>query len=182
MERGVFRGNLDEKQRAVFQQVLEGKKGREIAQSLQISPTEVEKIVRRTCHQLGVTSRMDAARKMAAHYRWTTQSRLNEVDRRSGPARQFAGVRRHNGATVGKAANEAKTDVSCLQDISSFNAMRPDRFEIWGRFLDLFGTEANEVANGHFKRILLIALLVVGSTMALSALVSAMQGFDVLMS
>lgn len=182
MERGMFRGNLDEKQCAIFQQVLVGKKGREIALHLQISPTEVEKIVRRTCRQLGVKSRMEAARAMSAHYRWKTQARLNEVDRRSGPGRQFAVVRRHTGAKIGKAANESKSDISCLQDIGSFNAVGRERLDVWGRLLDLFGTEASEIANGYSKRILLIALLIVSSTLALSALVSAMQGFDVLMS
>ena len=182
MERGVFRGNLDEEQCAVFQQIHDGKTGREIAQSLQISPTDVEKIVRRTCRQLGVTSRMHAARTMAAHYRWEAQPRLNEIDRRSGPAGQFAGERSHAAATDRKTAKKQLNDIPCLQDVGSFEAIEPIRTDIWSNLLDLFSIQTVKAASDHGRRLILIAILVVGSTLALSALVSAMQGFDRLVS
>jgi DNA-binding CsgD family transcriptional regulator len=182
MERGVFRGKLDEEQCVVFQQILDGKTGREIAQSLQINPIDIEKIVRRTCRQLGVTSRMKAARTMAAHYRWETQPRLNEIDQRSGPGWQFAGERSHTTAIDRKTAKKQFNDISSLQDVGSHEAMRPSRNDVWGKFLDLFIIQSNKLASGHGRRLILIAIIVVGSTLALSALVSAMQGFDRLVS
>jgi DNA-binding CsgD family transcriptional regulator len=182
MERGVFRGNLDAEQCAVFQQILNGKTSREIAQNLQISPKDIEKIVRRTCRQLGVTGRMHAACIMAAHFRWETHPRHNETDRRSRLAGQFAGERSHAAVTDRKTARNQLNDTFYLQDVGIFEAKDPIQSSIWRKWLDFFCTKSDKLASGHGRRLMLIALLVVSSTLALSALVSAMQGFDKLMS
>lgn len=182
MERGVFRGNLEEKQCAVFQQVLEGKKSREIAQILQISTKEVEQTVRRTCNQLGVSNRMDAARAMAAHYGWTQHTRPNEGNRRSRPDCESTPEHPHTIGKGGATSSTQRDDIPHVQDVGGFEPMRSGRTAALGKSLSLFGLQSSETSLGHTRRILLIVVLIVGSTLALSALISAMQGFDKLVS
>jgi DNA-binding CsgD family transcriptional regulator len=182
MERGVFRGHLEEKQCAVFQQVLSGKKSREIAQTLQMSTKEVEQIVRRTCNQLGARTRIDAARAMAAHYRWTANPHLSESDRRSMPDSDSPVVRAKGVAKDGKTGSVQRNDLPYLLNDRSFSFVRSGRIDSLGSLLNFFGLEPNENSSGHGRRILLILALIVGSTLALSALISAMQGLNTLTS
>jgi DNA-binding CsgD family transcriptional regulator len=182
MERGVFRGNLEEKQCAVFRHVLDGKKGREIAQALQISTKEVEQIVRRTCNQLGARSRMDAARAMAAHYRWTASPQLNDGNRRSITDSESA-VARPDGVTKkAQASSTQQNRTPYLQNVGSFTPLRAGNADSLGKYVTLFRLDENQNSSGHGRRILLIMILVVGSTLALSVLISAMQGFNNLVS
>lgn len=167
MERGVFRGSLEEQQCAVFQQVLDGKTSREIAQILQISTKDVERIVRKTCQQLGVTNRKDAARAMAAHYRWNTKHCVDRASPRSDPGRLHPAQR---------------NDVSCINDAGSFNATHSHQTVKAKQLSDLFGLESSGWASSSFRRVLLLTILVLGSSLALSALISAMQGFETLVS
>jgi DNA-binding CsgD family transcriptional regulator len=178
MERGVFRGNLEEKQCAVFQQVLEGKRSREIAEFLQISTKEVEQIVRRTCNQLGTRSRMDAARAMAAHYRWTEHPQLEECDQRSMANSQSAVARTRGAAKDGKTASAQRNDINYLQDVGSLAPSRSGRNDTFEKHFNFIGLQSIINSSSHGRRMLLILVLVVGSTLALSVLISAMQGLN----
>jgi DNA-binding CsgD family transcriptional regulator len=167
MERGVFRGSLEEKQCAVFKQVLDGKHSREIAQILQISVKDVDGIIRKTCQQLGAKNRKDAARAMAAHYRWNTQHNVSHQIPR---------------ASSGVVSVDRNNDGRGLHDVGSLNADQRVKMTNSIDLPELFGALLNAVTSSYFKRTLLFVVLVVGSSIALGALVSAMQGFNMLVS
>jgi DNA-binding CsgD family transcriptional regulator len=182
MERGVFRGNLEEQQCAVFQRVLDGKRSSEIAQILQISTKDVEQTVRRTCRQLGVSNRMDAARAMAEHYKWTKHPRLNEGNRRSRPESESAREHRYTAANDRTTTNTQRNEIFHLQDGGNLGLASPSKTDNLDKKLGLSNFQSSLASSVYSRRILLMVILIVSSTLALSALISAMQGFDTLAS
>lgn len=178
MERGVFRGHLDDEQRIVFAHVLDGKSGREIAAALQMTPGRVEHIVRKTCRQLGADGRKDAARIIA-----------NQSDNRHHTSRdslsRIAASINHNGADFSGVATKAVPTASDRQingayvrDVGGNASSQVDTVNILDEIAGMFGRLKPFDAVPLEQRILLIAFVVLCSTIALSALVSTLQGFD----
>jgi DNA-binding CsgD family transcriptional regulator len=182
MERGIFRGALDENQRRIFEHVLAGRTGREIATALGMQPAMVERIVRKTCRQLGSDGRRHAAQIIASHYGQT--SHPMPTARRPSPARvnhygsDFAGI----GAGTAQTEREHSERSLYVQDVGSQKPFEAQATDLFDEITGFSGVEKSIEAFPYPKRILLIILVVIGSTLALSALVPVMQGFDKLMT
>lgn len=181
MNRGIFRGELDGDQRAIFAQILNGKTGRQIAADLGVTSARVEGIVRKTCRQLDAPNRRDAARMIGSHYGWISNHPIPfaRVDHRYG---------HHDGA--GDQFPAAKTVPTEREQYRRSGYDRDvgnqvlDKDEVTDVYSEVAGRSSISklvAASSTTQRVLLIALLIASSTLALSALVSAMQGFDVLM-
>lgn len=182
LERGIFRGLLDDEQRAIFAQILNGRTGREIAADLGITPARIEGVVRRTCRQLDAKGRRGAALIIANHYGWKTGQPTA-----TGSGKIAMGSNRSDADTVYHAAKMVQTEREhpsgsvYVRDVGS-RVFEKDKYsdafdETAGRFSIL----KILAASPNMQRVLLMALLIASSALALGALVSAMQGLDVLM-
>ena len=181
MERGIFRGQLDDERRAIFIQILNRKTGREASAELGITPKRLESIVRNTCRQLDARSRYEAAFIMANHYgRKVGQSGGVGNDKSTVGSSRFGTGIFYNPAKTAQTEHEHLSSSVYVRDVGNrvFEENKiSDAFnEITGRFSVLRILAASSIV----QRVSLLALLIASSALALSALVSAMQGFDVL--
>lgn len=181
MESRIFRGELDDEQRAVFAHILNGKKGRDIAASLGTTQPRVEAIVRKTCRQLDASSRNEAARIIANHYGWKQIPAITLAYSSS------SGANGHYGAKIGHlAATMAQTErehQSCSGYVRDVGNQAPDKGKDPGAYNEVAGRFSFSkimAASSTMQRLLLTALLIASCALALGTLVSAMQGFDTL--
>jgi hypothetical protein len=182
MQRGVFRGILDEQQRAIFRQIWEGKSSRAAAAAIGTSPEEFERIVRRTCQQLGTRSRREAALIIATHNCWGPPAIAGQRPHSS----QHIG---HFGANIGQLSTrmdeterEQPNRSSYVRDADNDHPAGTEAAGTFDESVRLLDRSKIFDAPVYVQRILLLVLIIIGSALTLSALVSAMQGFDRLMS
>ncbi|WP_353218021.1 hypothetical protein [Sandarakinorhabdus sp.] len=172
----VFRGVLDDQQLAVFKQIAAYKTGSEAAAALRIKPAEVERVVRRTCGQLGVTRRRDAAAIIARHYGW--------------PEHGTPGQRFHqNGANCAKMASEPAPALreesekySYGKNVGSFHATQEQNMDKSSNLASL--KIALSKASAMDLSIILrrSAILLISMMLALGAIASLLQGYDAIIS
>lgn len=181
MESGVFRGELDDEQRAIFAQILHGKTGRDIAAVLGATPTRVEAIIRKTCRQLDAPNRQEAARIIACHYGWkqippilSAHSNLSRDRGRYGTEND------HVSAKMAQTEREHHARSGYVRDVGNQALDKDDGSGVYNEVAGRISVSKIVAASPTMQRVLLMALLMASSALALSALVSAMQGFDTL--
>jgi hypothetical protein len=182
MLRGVFRGNLNDEQCSIFKLIWNGKTGCEVAAALAMDPAHVERIVRRTCRQIGAAGRHDAARMIGSHFDWKRSVPIPAAARKADIINHFGTEQRRFTTETVQNPREIPARSAYVQDVGRHQSSQDDEPDILSEIAVLFKIPKILNASVHVQRILLIATLVVSSTLALSALVSAMQGFEVLMS
>lgn len=182
MERGVFRGSLDDEQRIVFSHVLNGKSGREIAAILGVEPPHVERVVRKTIRQLGTQNRLQAAIVIANHCNLS-------IDRQTPASSRQSSVINHNGSDSGgisaksvRTGSAHSSDGRYVRDVDSNGFAEPGAGNILGEIARFFSSAKSNSSLDYLGRILLVAIIVLCSTLALSALVATMQGFNKLIN
>lgn len=179
MGRGVFRGELDEEQRAIFALMVAGKTRREIALSLGAAPDRVEAVIRRTCRQLDTTSRLDAVRMIASHYGWTPVPPPQSDSSRSHKPRSRNATDDHQFASnMVQAQREQTARSSYVRNVGNEVREGDDNTGVYGEVMGRITNSKIVAASSTTQRVLLIALLITSSALALSALISVMQGFD----
>lgn len=182
MYRGIFRGDLDDEQRAVFALILGGKTGREIAANLGVAPSRIEGIVRKTCRQLDTSSRHDAARIVARHLDWKTSPPPAVVRANDDRQSDHFGTGSHDLATkmvLTKREHSARSEY--VRDAGNQAPTQGKHAGAYNEIAERFSISKLLAASPLMRCVLLIAVLIASFSLALSALVSAMQGFDVLM-
>ncbi|WP_426164685.1 hypothetical protein [Sandarakinorhabdus sp. DWP1-3-1] len=182
MERGIFRGELDQEQRTIFAQILDGKTGREIAASLGTTPCRVERIVRNTRRQLDASSRHDAARIIARHLDWKTGPAVPFVGCDDGRQSHQYGKDSHRSAAKTVQTEREQSPFSGY--VSDAGNPIVDQGNNTGAYSEIArGLDISEflTASPVTRRLLLMAVLVASSSLTLGALISALQGLDMLM-
>lgn len=175
----IFRGGLTDEQLRVFRQVLDGRTGRQIAETLNCTPEHVERLIARTCRQLQVSRRRDAGRVIAVHHGWdlpTAQLGPQAV------AEQHVVKWRQN--TKG-----AETDRTERERIRRpvYRTSTGNRTSVStnGPPVDEIGANPGGkglLAHPLIGRAMLLALVIAASAFALSTLIAALQGLDRLVS
>jgi DNA-binding CsgD family transcriptional regulator len=178
---GIFRGELDDEQRAVFAQILNGKTGRDIATILGATPTRIEAIVRKTCRQLGASNRHEAARTIAGHYGWKPIPPI-EFAHLNG-RKHGSHYRTENGNSSAKMAQTEREQIFCSGYVCDVGIQGPERDKDAGVYSEVAGRISNSkiiAASPTMQCVLVMSALIASCALALSTLVSAMQGFDTL--
>jgi hypothetical protein len=182
MERGIFRGQLGSEELLIFRHVLDGSTSGQIATILELQPAYVERLIRRTCRQLQAVNRRDAGRMIAAHYGWpmptqkarsanTTSSRVH-----SGSAHgQYT-------AKMDRSAQDLYTSLVYVRDVRTDKPERPINTDTWTEITRFIRDNKIFAPSPVTKTLLMIGALVTGSALTLSVLVSAMQGFSILIT
>lgn len=181
MERGVFRGELDDEQRSVFAHILDGRTGRDIAAVLGATPARIEAIVRKTCRQLDASSRHEAARTIARHYGWkpippTLPAHANARRRGGHHGTQNSLLK----STMVQTEREHSACSGYVRDVGNQDLNRDEDAGVYNEVAGRISFSKILAGSSTTQRVLLMALLIASSALALSALVSAMQGFDTL--
>jgi DNA-binding CsgD family transcriptional regulator len=180
MERGIFRGLLDDEQRDIFSLISAGKSTRGIAETLGLPTERVEAVVRKTCRQLGVDTRKAAARVLATHYGWKMDPAIAAGQARPRMAGHFGSELADNATKTEQTEREHVTNPSYVENVGKKGSLLSLNLDKLGK--EARRTDVTKQKNGmpFLQRILLIALLIASCSLALSALISAMQGFETL--
>lgn len=182
MDRGVFRGALCDEQQKVFALIWNGKTSREISALLALSPSKVDQTVRKTCRQLHARDRQDAALIIARHYHWKPNDD-QRVQVRAPKNPHWVGQETPPIATRMVAnENAIKNSQVYLHHIGDERPILDQRSGRFGRNLGQFLRLNSKETPAYIRTILIIGLLLVCSAFALSGLISAMQGFNVLIT
>jgi hypothetical protein len=170
---------VHDQQISIFSLVLTGRTSRDIATQLNLELIHVERIIRVTRQQLGVRNRQQAALIIAKRHGWPAEQAANHLQ---------AGMQTsHFGSRTGKIAadmvnttHEQSPRDRYVRDVEghTFNMVMASGITDEIRIMKSIRTYFN--TSQTMQRILQISLILFSSALALSALISAMQGFDVL--
>jgi DNA-binding CsgD family transcriptional regulator len=181
MGSGIFRGELDDEQRAIFAQILDGKTGLDIAAVLGTTPTRVEAVIRKTCRQLDAPSRREAAQMISCHYGWKQippiLSAQSNVRRDGG---RYGAENEHFTTKMAQTEHEHRSRSGYVRDVGNQGLVKDDDAGAYNEVAGRISISKVLAASPTTQRVLLMALLIASSALALSALVAAMQGFDTL--
>lgn len=182
MGSGIFRGELDDEQCAIFAQILDGKTGRDIAAALGAAPARIEATVRKTCRQLDVSSRHEAARIIANHYGWTpvlptSPGHANGHRRNSRYCRESG----HPTSKMVQTEREHSSRSGYVRDVGNQAFDKAEHAGVYSEVAGRISFSKVVAASPTMQRVLLMALLIASCALALGALISAMQGFDTLL-
>jgi DNA-binding CsgD family transcriptional regulator len=179
---GIFRGDLDNEQRTIFALILDGKTVRDIADVLGAAPARIEATVRKTCRQLDVSSRHEAAQIIANHYGWSSvpPKSLGYANGRR-RNRRYGTESGHPTSKTVQTKREHSPHSVYVRDVGKQGFDKAEDTGVYSEVAGRISISKFLAASSAMQRLLLIALLVASCALALSALISAMQGFDILL-
>lgn len=170
---------MNDQQISIFSLVLNGQTSRDIANQLNLEHTHVERVIRDTRKQLGVRNRHQAAMIIANRHGWPAGQAAKHI--------QAGKPNSHFGPRAGKIAadmvNTKHEQAPCnsyVHDVESHNFNMGMACGIIDEIRILKGITTFFDTSQIMQRFLQISLIIFSSALALSALISAMQGFDLL--
>lgn len=172
----MFRGQLIDEQVDVFRHVLDGKTSIQIAALLGCAPEHVDRVVRRTCRQLNVSGRKQAALAIATHLGWDVPS-----------ASRRRVVQEIASFSAGSIPTEMERTEREQRELPRYLGSAGKRTSRPGATRPADEIEAVHdwrvlLAHPIYGRVLLLAMVIAASALALSTLVSALLGFERLVS
>lgn len=180
MRRGVFLARLDDEQRRIFMEIFEGKSGPRVASCLGMAPAKVERIIRKTCRQLGTEGRREAAAIIAQHYGWTKKTAATPTRHKSTGAIHFGSKNLKEGMVLVRKNREMFRHHPYLSEIGGHRFFAEGCTDMLVSFIRMVNF-SKYISMYHCGQVIVMILVIsFASALTLSVLVSAMQNFELI--